>query len=686
MTFLNPLVLLGLAAAAIPVVVHLFNFRRPERLDFSTLRFLQAVEATALRRMRLRQWLLLALRTLALLALVLAFARPTRPADAAAALADRGARSLAVVVDNSRSVAFRDADGARLDRVRQAARAVLGATQPGDETTVVPTAARAGYRPVPYESAGPALDAVDALADAPGAETLTQSIARAASVLETAAHPRREIAVVTDLQASTFTDSAAAALSDGVRLRLLPVGRGTPANTAVTDVRVATRLVEPGRPVEIVATVRRWGGRAGAVGATLRLDGRVVAETAVDVAPGGEALARFTVTPRGRGWTGGEVRLEGDDAPWDDARFFALHVPPPPRVRLVAGDGARADLVRLALDVAAERGAAVVTEATEGALGDLTTTDAVVLVGPTDAGAAGALASFVGTGGGLLVFPGEDTAALAALVGAVGGGTVGETLGAAGGPRIGGLAATDLDHPLFAGVFDSRQPPESPDVQRAVRYAPGGGDEATLMRLTTGTPLLQEIRHGEGRVLLAGVAADPAWSDLPLRGLFVPLVHRSAVYLAAGSAAADDPAALVVGRAAPVRVDGAVAGLRLVAPDGTSTEPPQRAVPGGVLLDVDGVDVPGLYRVVQGERTLRVLAANEPARESDPTPLDAREAARRLEHITGRPVAVVEDAAALDASGGGRVPLWTWLLALALAALVAESVVATAGRRDAATT
>jgi len=682
MTFLNPFVLLGLAAAAIPVVVHLFNFRRPERLDFSTLRFLRAVEATALRRMRIRQWLLLALRTLALLALVLAFARPTRPADAAAALADDGARSLAVVLDNSRSAAFRDADGARLDRLRAASRAVLSATRTGDDVTVVPTAAPAGYRPVPYASAAPALDAVDALPDAPGAETLTQAIARAAAVLETATHPRREIAVVTDLQASTFTDSAAAALPDGVRLRLLPVGRGTPANTAVTDVRVTTRLIEPGRPVEVVATVRRWGGRAGPVGATLRLDGRVVAETAVDVAPGGEALARFTVTPRGRGWTGGEVRLEGDDAPWDDARFFAIRVPPPPRVRLVAGDGARADLVRLALDVAAERGAAVVTESAEGALGDLTQTDAVVLVGPADASAAGALASFVGTGGGLLVFPGEDTAALAALLGAVGGGTVGETLGAAGGPRIGGLTATDLDHPLFAGVFDSRQAPESPDVRRAIRYAPGGGDEATLMRLTTGTPLLQEIRHGEGRVLLAGVAADPAWSDLPLRGLFVPLVHRSAVYLASGSAAADADA-LVVGRAAPVRVDGAVPGLRLVAPDGTATEPPQRAVPGGVLLDVDGVDVPGLYRVVQGERTLRVLAANEPARESDPTPLAPREAARRLEQITGRPVTVVEDAAALGDADSGRVPLWTWLLALALVALVAESVVATAARRDA---
>lgn len=692
MTFLNPFVLLGLAAAAIPIVVHLFNFRRPQRLDFSTLRFLQAVEATALRRVRIRQWLLLALRTLTLAFLVLAFARPTRTAAWNAALADRGAKSLAVVLDNSRSMTLRDAAGARLEGARDAARAVLDATHAGDERTVVPTAMPPDFRPVPFTTAGPALDLVASLPDAAGAETLTQAVARAASVLDGAVHPRREIAIVTDLQAATFTDSSSARLPDDVHLVLLPVGARTPVNTAVTDVRVESRILEPGRPVEIVATVQRWGGRAGTVGASLLLDGRRVAETAVDLVPGRPSTARFTVTPRARGWTGGEVRIEPDDAEWDDARFFALHVPPPPRVLLAAGEGQRADLVSLALGVAAERGGLVVTETTEAGLAaaDLDRVDAVVLVGPASLGAtAGRLASFVAAGGGVLAFPGDEPEALNVLLSAVGGGQISGTLGASDGPSLGGLAETDTDHPLFAGVFDTATPtPESPDVRRAIRYAPGGGDESTLMRLSAGPPLVQDVRHGNGRVLLAGVAADPSWSDLPLRGLFVPLVYRSVAFLSAGAAvdAGDD---LIAGAGGQLRVEGVEpgTGLRLVAPDGTATQPAQRAVPGGVLVDVDAAaDRPGLYRVMQGARVLRVVAVNEPARESDPTPLDADEAARRLEQITGRPVRVVDDAAAMAASGGDAgVPVWTVFLALALVCLVAETVVATAGRRNAVT-
>ena len=95
MTFLNPLVLLGLAAAAIPIVVHLFNFRRPKTVDFSSLRFLREVERQSMRRVRIRQWLLLALRTLAILFLVLAFAQPTRTGALDGVLGDTASRSVA---------------------------------------------------------------------------------------------------------------------------------------------------------------------------------------------------------------------------------------------------------------------------------------------------------------------------------------------------------------------------------------------------------------------------------------------------------------------------------------------------------------------------------------------------------------------------------------------------------------
>ncbi|MDT0630185.1 BatA and WFA domain-containing protein [Rubrivirga sp. S365] len=686
MTFLNPLLLAGLAAVAIPIAIHLFNFRRPQRIDFSTLRFLREIEATAMRRVRIRQWLLLALRALAVVFLVLAFARPVPTADAGAFEAG-AARSLVVVLDNSRSMTLRDAQGALLDQAKTTAAALIDATGRGDERTVLPTAPPAGYRPVPFTTPGPALDGVAATEALAGAEPLTAAVARAGSVLDGALHPRREVVVLSDLQAATFTDSVSAALPPDVDVTLIPFGGRRQVNTAVTDVRVVSRIIEPGRPVQVEATVARYGGRPGTVGASLSLDGQRVAETAVDVVPGTPTTARFTVTPPARGWLGGEVRIEADAAEWDDARSFALRVPPPPRVLIVRGDGQRADLVTLALGVTAEGGGVALNEIDEGALpgADLDRYDAVVLVGPRDVGAsAGRLEAFVANGGGVLAFPGDQPEALNPLLQAVGGGRIDGVMGERGGAPIGTTTDADLEHPLFAGVFDASRPAlEQVDVAQAARYRPGGGDESTLIGLQAGPPFLQEIRRGEGSVLLVAVAPDLAWSDLPQRGLFVPLLYRAAAYLAAGSVVGETG-----GADGTVRVEGVDAGqpLRLVGPDGITTTPLQRTVPGAVVLDLDDATArAGLYRVVQGERTLRVVAVNEDARESDPAALDPAVAAERLEAVTGRPVRVLDAApAALSAGGAAGTPLWTVSLALALACLLAETALTTRWKKAAA--
>jgi hypothetical protein len=689
MTFLNPLVLLGLVAAAIPLIIHLFNFRRPKRVDFSSLAFLRELEKRTMRRVHIRQWLLLILRTLAIACLVLAFAQPTLVSAWEGVFGGRAPAAVALVVDNSLSMTQRDAQGAYLDQARALAAALAAAAQPGDELFLVQTAPDPEALPAAFTSAEPALDAVEEIAARPGAETATAAIARAASLLEGADNPVRELFLISDLQASTFTDSAASPLPEGMALTLLPLGERAHANAAVTGVEVESRIVEPGRPVDLAATLVRYGDAVEGYTASVFLEGQRVAQTAADLPERTPTTVRFSFTPPRRGWLRGEVRLAPDDAEWDDVRYFALHVPEAQRVLIVQGSGARADLVALALGLAAERGALDVAQVDEGALAaaGVEDYDAVVLVGPADlsSGEVALLQRYVEGGGGLLLFAGAQAEAYNGLLAALGSGQVSGLLGAPGGPSLGGFGAADLEHPLFEGVFDDAARPalESPEIAHAARYAPGVGDERTLIGLAGGTPFLQEIRHGEGAALLYTVAPDPRWSDFPMRGLFVPLLYRSAVYLAADAARAD---ALTVGEGGVLRVEGAggEAPLRLVGPDGAEWVPAQRTVPGGVLLEVEAaVAQPGVYDVVQGEALLRRVAVNLDPRESDLAAL-AEEAARmRLEAVTGAEVRVLDAAggAGLEAAERLRaeragVELWNVFLAFALAFLLAEMLVA----------
>ncbi len=703
MTFLNPLLLIGLVAAAIPLIIHLFNFRRPKKVDFSSLVFLKELQKTTMQRVRIKQWLLLLLRTLAIGCLVLAFARPTLTGGLAGALGGRASTALALVLDNSLSMTLRDAQGEYLAQARALAAGIIAQMAPGDEVTLWPTADPSTAEPVTYQNRGAALAALQDVTPQAGAAVATHVLARAGALLERAAHLNKEVYLISDLQRSTLADSATTPMPAGVRTILLPVGDRAAANVAVTGVQVVSRILEVGQPVRLEATLVNYGTeRLDDYVASVYLEGERVAQAGADLDPGVPTTVTFAATPQRRGWLAGLVQIEDDAFEYDNLRYFTLNVPERRRVLIVRGEEQRTDYVELALSPALARDRVAFEHETipENALAaaGLGAYDAVVLVGPRSlsSGEVAALARYVDDGGGLLFFPGAGARAddYNALLGSLGGGQFTGFSGALGpGRPIAAFDRVDLEHPLFEGIFErnaARRAPsvESPDVYFVMDYQPGTGREQTLIQLSNGRPFLQEFRHGRGAALLVGVAPDPRWSDLPVRGLFIPLLYRAMYFLSAGESASGEQ--LTVGQAGTLRVGGApeAASLRLVAPDGETFTPEQRTLFGAVLMQTDAsVRTPGIYDVQAGETLLRRVAFNQDRRESDLHRLDPPEAVARLAAVTGGPVRLLEaDGAAvaevLRAERTGR-ELWNVFLGLALVFLLAEMLVAKQWRPEA---
>ena len=118
MSFLNPLFLFGLAAAAVPILIHLFTRKRPREMAFPSLEFLAEVNRSEIRRLRLRQWLLLLLRTLAIAALALAMSRPALKGTAG--LGRGGSTTVVALVDQSGSMGAVAAGGTLFAEARLA--------------------------------------------------------------------------------------------------------------------------------------------------------------------------------------------------------------------------------------------------------------------------------------------------------------------------------------------------------------------------------------------------------------------------------------------------------------------------------------------------------------------------------------------------------------------------------------
>ena len=710
MTFLNPFLLLGLAAAAIPLIIHLFNFRRPQKVDFSSLEFLKELQKSTMQRVRIKQLLLLLLRTLAIACLVLAFARPTLTSNIAGSLGSQASSSVVLVMDNSRSMQMRDAQGSYYDQAKEMADALISQMKAGDEVFIVPITEDAGPRDIGagYSMPHLAREAVQDLSISSHPGSITNAWSKSVELLQNASNLNKEIYIVSDFQQSSLVDSVIEANSELFRTYLLPVGTRVQGNVAVTQVDVLSRIIEVGQPIRMEATLVNYGEDtiSGYV-ASVFLEGERVAQATVELEPGIPTKAAFVVTPQQRGWLSGVVQIEEDAFTSDNIRHFTLNVPELRRLLLVRGEGQEAGFVELALSASLTRGRVgfdlEIIDETDLPVKRLGAYNTVILLGPRDlsSGEIASLREYVSEGGGVLFFPGESGSAADynAFFSELGGG---EFTGFSGiwqeRQSIASFGRVELEHSLFEGVFE-QQPGfreqisvENPSLYYVMNYVPGTGNEQTLIQLSTRFPFLQEIRNGQGSVFLLAVAPNTQWSDLPQRGLFIPLLYRCMYYLSSTEAIAGEQ--LILGVPSDLRISGVAEAdrLLLVAPDGEEIVPEQRSLFGAALIELDdSFELPGVYHVQSGETLVRKVAMNLDIRESDLSTYKPEDAKEIIEEFAAGPVRTLD----LVSSGGANrvleelqqektgIELWNVFLLMALIFLVIEMLVSRQWRPEA---
>jgi len=330
-TFLHPLALLGLVAAAIPALLHLLQRRIPPEVDFPPVRYLSAAERESARRLKLRHLLLLILRTALIVTVVLAAARPLVPLRGGGA---HQPTAVVIILDNSPSSGAIVSGGLVLDRLRVAARSSIERTTSADRVWLMlcDGVIRGGTREA-------LLAIVDSTRTGWLRLDLVQAVERAAGTVNAQPLPGREVHVFSDLQV-TALDSGRAVVPRAVRVLALAPGRAV-ANRGIASVAVS----------EGAAVIALSGAVSGAVPVTIRITsgrrdrGEIAARGLAT--PGGDSsgstraavtvsLPAQTLEP---GWWVGEAALEPDELRADDRRPFAWRVAPPARVTATPSAG-----------------------------------------------------------------------------------------------------------------------------------------------------------------------------------------------------------------------------------------------------------------------------------------------------------------------------------------------------------
>lgn len=340
MSFLAPWLLALATGAAVPLLLHLLRRRTGLPLAFPAVRYLRRAEKEHRREMQLRNLLLMALRVLAVLVLAMAAARPLGPGFGTG----HPPTAFALVLDNSMSTSRVTGGRMLLDQLRDGALAAISEAGSGDRVWLVTADAQV--------TGGTRADVVAALKRTEplaGGGQLTVAVARAAAVVRSAGLAGRQVAVVTDAQASGWR-GANTDLGD------VPVSVWAPsvadvANHAVRHAASSPAHLTPRGRVEATLS------GPGAINWRVELGPRTVAR---GTSKEGEAID-IPVAPPERGWMAGWVRVDPDELRGDDARAFATWVGDAPRVTVDADAGPFAAGAVAALVEArrAERGAGV---------------------------------------------------------------------------------------------------------------------------------------------------------------------------------------------------------------------------------------------------------------------------------------------------------------------------------------
>ena len=682
MGFLNPIFLLGILAAAVPLIIHLWRRHQAKTVDFSSLMFLLAAHRQNVRRIQLKHLLILLLRVLIIVLIALALARPLLKNRFAFA-GGRTKTSVVIILDNSYSMGYQGIRGERFEIAKGMALEIAQSLQRGDSASVI----LMSDIPDPLflkltKDLNQVKEAIRRSQISYRATLVPPSLEMAHDILEASNDPNKEIYLISDFNLNGWTGWNRVPNRSGARIFLLPLDDEVTDNISIEEVRVSNQLIGVGLPIKLeVAIGNHSDAPLDDTTLTLFIDEQKRRSISPQAAAGEPATWTFTHQFESPGTHIGYLELTADRLSIDDRRFFALDTYGQIRV-LCVGD--QTLYLALGLNPAAQQrqpntgSSFLPATASLKELEDLTLTEYDILI-LADVPAFSArvqqqLQAFMRAGKSVIYFVGDnvDTDSYNAFA---------DWLPAVVGKPITWQPPVTLsNYKVDSAIFEVFKSEDfagqyAPQFYRGLELKPAE-DAGVVAQLSDGTPFLIERPIDRGIALLFNVSATQLdASSLLVNQNFLPLLQQVVLYTKAVQSA--HRRNLIVGEPYTANYRWSGATTTQITRLADTTHPSEtRSLSEDGSLTFDGTDVPGIYQVEEQGRDTRLqdfFAVNVDATESELQPIPVQEAAERI----GAQTDIISESEALEQTLNTYrvgVEIWSELLLLALILMLVEGI------------
>jgi hypothetical protein len=609
MNFLYPGFLFALLTVAIPIIIHLFNFRKFKKVYFSNVAFLKEVKEQNSSREKLKNILILCSRILALIFLVLAFSRPFIPS--ATKIDQSKGNIVSIYIDNSYSMEAVNKEGSLLDEAKRKAKEIVKAFQLNDRFQLLTNDFEGKHQRL--LNADELIQAVEGVKISSANRQLQQVLNRQQGVFSGVSN--RFLYVISDFQKG-FAGKQPIKTDSGTMVSLIKLNANELPNVAVDSVWLLSPVHQANTTEKLVVQLRNYGEEeAKNIPVKLAIDAQQKAISSLNIPAGGVKSDTLSYSGLTLGWKKATISIKDFPLTFDDGLNFSFKVNANQKVLSINGSGAGKFIKALF-------GADPYFKLTEMPESNINYSvfsnfSLIILNGLSSpsSGLAQELKTYMGNGGSVAIFPNLDADI----------NVYSQFLTAIGLPSVVALNSTatkvssiELKHPLFKEVFESL--PQNIDLPQVNRYfifsENNHNSKENLLQLPANKLFFSRFPIGSGQAYLSATALKIDDSNFAKHPVFVPLMYKIAF-----AAAKEQPIYYTAMRDNIIEIQkvelGAKQSLKLIA-DNFEVIPELRQTSGKTLLYIaDQVKKAGFYDLKKADSTLAVVAFNDNRKESD---------------------------------------------------------------------
>ena len=525
MNFLFPTFLIGLAAIAIPIIIHLFNFRKYKKVYFTNVQFLKELKQESDSKSKLKEWLILAMRILAIVCLVFAFAQPFIPGKVKAV---QGEKAISIYIDNSFSMESTNKKGTLLENAKTYATEIVNTFNASDKFQLLTNDFEGKHQR--FISKEEFIEQLNDVKISSATKSINDVVKRQQDFLQNSSSKNKRIFLLSDFQKNISVISKAD-IDTSIAINCIPITSSEVNNVYIDSVWFETPVQQYETQQIIHAIIINKSNKDIENGSLkLYINDAQVSLASFNVSAGNKKDVSISFTVKVKGINKGVLKIEDYPITYDDNFYFSFNAQTTINALVINGKETktagnfRSLMQNDSLFVYKENNESLIDYSL------FSKTNIIVLneLGTFTSGLTSELQKFVNAGGSLVVFPNKKSD-IASYNSAF------QTLQL---PQIVKLdtvntktQSINFEQGLYEGVFDKiDQRMDLPKVFEHFEFTKATNSNLQgLVLLQNGQFLVSLNTLGNGKVYLFSIPSDETSSNLLKHALFVPTLIKMSI-------------------------------------------------------------------------------------------------------------------------------------------------------------